>query len=107
MRTMSTGAEHVRRARGGDPEAREVLARRACTLALQTAAAIVRSRDEASEMAQDVAVDVLRSLYRLRDPDASDAWVHRITARHALRHLGKRRTARSRQTPATRPLARA
>jgi RNA polymerase sigma-70 factor (ECF subfamily) len=84
---------------GGDPDAREVLARRACTLALQTAAAIVRSRDEASEIAQDVAVDVLRSLHRLRDPEAFDAWVHRITARHALRHLGKRRTARMRHTP--------
>lgn len=48
-------------------------------------------------MAQDVAVDVLRSLGRLRDPEAFDAWVHRIAVRHAGRALGHRRRRAQRE----------
>ena len=66
--------------------------------ALRTAAALLESREEAGDVAQDVAVDVLRSLGKLRDPEALDAWVHRITVRHALRLL-KRRRARRFETP--------
>lgn len=77
----------------------EELARSATRLALRTAAAVVGSREEASDIAQDVAVDVLRSLHKLRDPNAFDAWVHRITVRHALRHLKKRRSASAIETP--------
>jgi RNA polymerase sigma-70 factor (ECF subfamily) len=79
--------------------AKEVLARRACTLALRTAAAILRSREAAVDIAQDVALDVLGSVHRLRDPDAFDAWVHRITARHALRYTRKRGRRRTVETP--------
>jgi RNA polymerase sigma factor (sigma-70 family) len=78
---------------------REELARRACTLALRTAAAILQSRDEAADIAQDVAVDVLRSVHKLRDQRAFDAWVHRITVRHTLRHLQRRGRARVTETP--------
>jgi RNA polymerase sigma factor (sigma-70 family) len=94
----STAAE-VRRLRGGDPDAAEVLARRATRLALRTAAALLESREEASDIAQDVAVDALRSLGKLRDPDAFDAWVHRITVRHTMRRLKRRRRAREAETP--------
>ena len=87
------------RFRREDPMATEVLARRACTLALRTAGAILKSRDAAADIAQDVAIDVLGSAQRLRDPDAFDAWVHRITVRHALRHLRKRGRARTAETP--------
>jgi RNA polymerase sigma factor (sigma-70 family) len=45
------------------------------------------------------AVDALRSLGKLRDPDAFDAWVHRITVRHAMRRLKRRRRAREIETP--------
>ena len=97
---MSNQVGHeVRRFLGGDDAAREALARRACRLALRTAAAIMQSRDEAADVAQDVAVDVLSSLSKLRDPDAFDAWVHRITVRHALRALKRRRGARAAETP--------
>jgi RNA polymerase sigma factor (sigma-70 family) len=75
------------------PLDREQAARRAVTIALRTAAAIVGSREEASDIAQDVAVDVLRSLDRLRDADAFDGWVYKITVRHTLRALRKRRAA--------------
>jgi RNA polymerase sigma-70 factor (ECF subfamily) len=77
----------------------EELARRATRLALRTAAAILESREEAGDVAQDVAVDVLRSLEELRDPAAFDAWVHRITVRHALRWLRRRRSARRAELP--------
>lgn len=77
----------------------EEQARRATTLALRTAAAILASREEASDVAQDVAVDVIRSLGTLRDPAAFDAWVHRITVRHAMRRLRKRRSARRAEVP--------
>jgi RNA polymerase sigma factor (sigma-70 family) len=85
--------DEVQRFRSGDLGAAEVLARRASRLALRTAAVILHSREEATDVAQDVAVDVLRSLPKLRDPNAFDAWVHRITVRHALR-LTRRRRAR-------------
>lgn len=92
-------ASEVRRFRNGDAYATEVLARRATCLALRTAAALLQSREEASDIAQDVAVEVLRSLGKLRDPEAFDAWVHRITVRHALRRLKRRRRAREAETP--------
>jgi RNA polymerase sigma-70 factor (ECF subfamily) len=85
--------------RRGDPVATEALAGRACRLALRTAGAILRSRDEAADIAQDVAVDVLGSLPRLRNPGAFDAWVHRITVRHALRYVEHRGRARAAETP--------
>jgi RNA polymerase sigma factor (sigma-70 family) len=97
---MTNGnAEMVRRCHHGDSEAAEVLARRALRLALPTAAAILGSRDEGADIAQDVAVDVLRALDKLRDPGAFDAWVHRISVRHARRALGRRRAKRAAETP--------
>lgn len=96
---LRSAAAEVRRLRGGDPEAAEALARRATRLALRTAAALLESREEASDIAQDVAVDALRSLGKLRDPEAFDAWVHRITVRHAMRRLKRRRRARETETP--------
>jgi RNA polymerase sigma-70 factor (ECF subfamily) len=95
----SGAAEEVRRFQRGDVVVAEVLARRACRLSMRTAAAILRSREEAADIAQDVAVDVLGSLHRLREPGAFDAWVHRITVRHALRALARRRNAREAEIP--------
>jgi RNA polymerase sigma factor (sigma-70 family) len=92
-------AIEVRRFRQGDAGAAEALSRRALRLSLRTATALLWSREEASDTAQDVAVDVLRSLHKLRDPEAFDAWVHRITVRHALRRLKRRRRAREAEAP--------
>lgn len=103
MRAESMNQGHVAaevgRARSGDERAAEVLAERACRLALRTAAAILHSREQAGDVAQDVAVDVLRSLAKLRDPAAFDAWVHRITVRHVLSMLKRRRAAEAAETP--------
>jgi RNA polymerase sigma-70 factor, ECF subfamily len=84
-------ADTVRRAVGGDADAVEVLARRALTLALRTSAATLGSREDAADVAQDVAIEVLWGLRSLRDPSLFDAWVYRITARRALRFLRSRR----------------
>jgi RNA polymerase sigma factor (sigma-70 family) len=59
----------------------------------------MRSREDASDIAQEVAVDVLGSLGKLRDPEAFDAWVHRITVRHAMRRLKKERSRRKIEAP--------
>ena len=95
----SSLAIEVERCRCGDAAARERLARRATRLSLQTAAALLGSREEASDIAQDVAIDVLRSLHGLREPEAFDGWVHRITVRHALRLLKRRGRRRRAETP--------
>ena len=94
----SLGAE-VKRCRAGDAAAREALARRATRLSLRTAAALLESREEAGDVAQEVAIDVLRSLHGLREPEAFDGWVHRITVRHALRLLKRRARRRRVETP--------
>ncbi len=44
-------------------------------------------------------MDVLRSLGKLRDPEAFDAWVHRITVRQAMRRLKNERSTRIVETP--------
>jgi RNA polymerase sigma factor (sigma-70 family) len=92
-------ADEVRRFRMGDGDAAEPLARRALRLSLRTASALMRSREDTADVAQEVAVDVLRSLDKLRDPEAFDAWVHRITVRHAMRRLKKERFTRKVETP--------
>ncbi len=95
----SSSTEAVRRWRNGDPSASEELARSAMRLALRTAAALAESREEAADIAQEVAIDVLGSLDKLRDPEAFDAWVHRITVRRTLRRLKLRRRAGATETP--------
>lgn len=92
-------ADQVRRFRQGDGDAAEPLARRALRISLRTASALMRSREDAADVAQEVAVDVLSSLGKLRDPEAFDAWVHRITVRHAMRRLKKERRARKIEAP--------
>src|SRR5205085_2020073 len=53
----------------------------------RTAGAVLGGRAEAAAVAQEVAIEMLRGLGRLRDPASFDAWVHRITVRAALRAL--------------------
>ena len=77
----------------------KVLARRAVRLALRTAGVLTGSRQEADDISQEVAVDVLASIGKLRDPAAFDAWVHRITVRRTMKLLRKRRLNGDRQMP--------
>jgi RNA polymerase sigma factor (sigma-70 family) len=92
-------ADQVRGFRAGDGDAAEPLARRALRMSLRTASALIRRREDAADVAQEVAVDVLGSLGKLRDPEAFDAWVHRITVRHAMRRLKKERSTRKIEAP--------
>lgn len=94
-------ADQVQRFRRGDGDAAEPLARRALRISLRTASALMRSREDAADVAQEVAVDVLSSLGKLRDPEAFDAWVHRITVRHAMRRLKKGQSTRKVEVPLT------
>lgn len=83
-------SEH-KRFLAGDPAAAELIVRRVGRIALPVAIAIVGDRDAAVDVAQDVAVDVLRGVGRLDNPDSFDAWVRRIAARHSIRAALKRR----------------
>jgi DNA-directed RNA polymerase specialized sigma24 family protein len=85
-----TDVETITRARQGDAAAIEAVARRALTLALRTSVATLGSREDAADVAQDVAIEALRDA-SLRNPELFDAWVYRITARKALRFLTSRR----------------
>jgi RNA polymerase sigma-70 factor (ECF subfamily) len=89
----------VARAAAGDQAAVATLAERALRLALRTAAAVTGSREEAGDVAQDVAIEVLRGIGRLRDPASFDAWVHRITVRRALRTARRRRARHGAEVP--------
>ncbi len=84
-------AHLTRRLQSGDWDAAEPLARRAGNAALRTAAAALGDREAARDIAQDVAVDVLRGIASLRDPGRFDAWAHRIAVRHTMTALRSRR----------------
>lgn len=89
----------MERALAGDARAREMVARHCLELALRTAIAVLGGRQDASDVAQDVAVEVLRGLPALREAASLDAWVHRITVRRALRTLRTRRLLLRRELP--------
>ncbi|MDX6534698.1 MAG: hypothetical protein QOF68_2442 [Gaiellales bacterium] len=84
-------ADAIRRHRAGERTASDWLARRTLTIALRTAAAVTGSREQAADIAQDVAVEALRGVGRLNDPERFDAWVHRITVRMTMRAIRSRR----------------
>jgi len=85
----------IERAKAGDTAAAEMLVRRVGRIALPLAVAVLHDRDAAGEVSQDVAVEVLRGLRKLRDPGRFDAWVRRIAVRQTLRAARARRLRRS------------
>ena len=91
--------EAIERCLAGDRAAAEFVVRRAGRIALPLATAVLGSRDEAADVAQDVAVDVLRSLHGLRDPASFDAWVRRIAVRATLRASKERRRRGGAEVP--------
>jgi RNA polymerase sigma-70 factor (ECF subfamily) len=60
-------------------------------IALRTAVPMLGSREEAADVAQDVALEVLKSLPKLREAEAFDAWTRRIAVRHTIRAIRARR----------------
>jgi RNA polymerase sigma-70 factor (ECF subfamily) len=83
--------------RRGDSRAAEQVLGYAYALALRTAAAVLLSRREAADVAQEVALLVWRHRRRLRDPERLDAWVCRITVRVARRALAASRRREGRE----------
>jgi len=90
---MSTPAEVVDQdvatviaAAGGDAAALAALIERSWDWAYRLAWRLLRNREAAEDVAQEACVAAIRSLRDLREPATYRAWLHRITARIALRH---------------------
>ncbi len=85
--------------RSQDPDAADRLAERALRIALGTATAMLGSREHASDVAQDTAVEVLRGAQSVRNPDTLDAWIHRIAVRQTMRLIRRNRVRAQREIP--------
>ena len=70
------------------------LAVRVLTIARRTALGVLGDAESAADVAQEVALRALRHRHALRNPDALDAWVHRIAVRAALREGERARRRR-------------
>ena len=86
--------ELVVRAIGGDYEAFSSLVRASAARQYAIATLILRDGDRAQDAVQEALVSAWRGLSALRDPDAWDAWLHRLTVRacYAAARREKRRT---------------
>jgi RNA polymerase sigma-70 factor (ECF subfamily) len=96
---MDATARQIAAAIAGDADARQSVATRALSLALRTASGVLGSRENAADVAQEVAVQTLRRLPQLREPEAFDGWVHRITVRETLRQARRTRLRWTRERP--------
>lgn len=68
----------VERAKGGDREAFDALARTVGDQCMAIAFRILRDADRADDAVQAALVSAWRQLRTLRDPDAFEPWLHRI-----------------------------
>jgi RNA polymerase sigma factor (sigma-70 family) len=69
----------------------EEVVRKAGRIALPIALAVLGDREDAADVAQDVALDVLKGMGRLRSPESFDAWVRQIAVRRSIRAARRRR----------------
>jgi RNA polymerase sigma-70 factor (ECF subfamily) len=77
--------ELVERARSGDHEAFADLARTSIGRLYAIATLILRDGDRAQDAVQEALVAAWRDVRAIRDPDAWDAWLHRLTVRACTR----------------------
>jgi len=75
-------------------EAEGDLVARALTVARRTALGVLGDREAAADVAQEVALQALRHRHALRNPEALEAWVHRVAVRAALREVRRSRRRR-------------
>lgn len=75
----------VERARSGDHDAFSVLVRAAAPRLLGAARLILRDQDRAQDAVQEALVLAWRHVRALRDPEAWDAWLYRLTVRACYR----------------------
>ena len=83
--------ELVERARTGDRDAFSDLARASMDRQYAVATLILRDSDRAQDAVQEALVSAWRDMRALRDPDAWDAWLHRLTVRACYRLARKER----------------
>lgn len=83
----------VERAKSGDRDAYEALARAVGPRLYLAAHRIVRDHDRADDAAQRALIAIWRELPSLRDPDRFEAWAHRLLVRFCLE--GNRRARRT------------
>ena len=74
----------VERAIAGDFDAFAELVAAVASRQYAVATLILRDRDRANDAVQDALVAAWRGLSALRDPDAWEAWVHRLTVRACM-----------------------
>jgi RNA polymerase sigma factor (sigma-70 family) len=77
--------ELVERARSGDHDAFSTLVRAAVPKLRGAAGLILRDPDRAQDAVQEALVLAWRNIRALRDPDAWDAWLYRLTIRACYR----------------------
>ena len=80
----------VDRAKRGDGEAFDALARTACDKCMAIAVRILRDADLAEDAVQAALITAWRELRSLRDPEAFEPWLHRILT-HACYAEARRR----------------
>ena len=81
----------VVRAQGGDHDAFAVLAGAAISRLDGAAGLILRDSEQAKDAVQNAVINAWRDLPTLRDPDAFDAWLHRLVVRACLDEVRRQR----------------
>jgi RNA polymerase sigma-70 factor (ECF subfamily) len=83
--------EIVQRAIDGDHDAFSVLVRGSIARLYGIAHLVLRNADAAQDAVQDALVSAWRDVRALRDPDAWDAWLYRLTVRACYRSARRER----------------
>jgi len=81
----------VERARAGDHEAFSELARASIARLYAIASLILRDGDRAQDAVQEALVSAWKDMRALRDPDAWEPWLHRVTVRACYRQASRDR----------------
>ncbi len=84
-----TDLDIIEKIRAGDTNSYAVLIERYRHLVFTSAVRIVKSREEAEEIAQDVFVNAFRSLDSFRGDCKFSTWLYRITYNRSMDHLKK------------------
>jgi RNA polymerase sigma-70 factor (ECF subfamily) len=81
----------VERARYGDHEAFDALARLVFDDLFAVAGRVLRDSDEAGDAVQDCLIEAWRDIPGLRDPDRFQAWIRKLLVRACYRAADRRR----------------
>ena len=92
----TTDAELVRKCRGGDHEAWEIIVRRRHSRIYNLAYRFTGRFDEAEDLTQEVFLKVYRTLHSYRpESGALETWIIRVARNHFIDHYRKYKTERS------------